>query len=211
MDHNETKDERKTGKRGKRRIAEPEFEGDFFVLPPDMEDDDAILHTVAPAADSPEAQAAAENVVLLEELVSPADKQPQDTDEETDATRVVTLLDDDEQDEPDVGDTRMVETESDEATAPVVLHPRARPKPKPVDEVEGQLKLDDWEEEPKLDEDWQERLRRTRQEQIEDFERRREKAGMKITGEEEQNDPVEEAPVPEEEEPESDELEDYGS
>ena len=71
------------------------------------------------------------------------------------------------------------------------------------------MKLEDWEEPPALGDDWQERLRRTRQEQMEDFERRREKAGgLKLSGEEEVNDPAEEPPAPTVEEPEE-ELEDY--
>ena len=95
------------------------------------------------------------------------------------------------------GDTVVV---SDNAPAPA---------PAPTDEVEGQMKLEDWEEPPALGDDWQERLRRTRQEQMEDFERRREKAGgLKLSGEEEVNDPAEEPPAPTVEEPEE-ELEDY--
>lgn len=187
----------RSSRRWKRRPVESYTEGDFFVLPPDMTDDEAILHTAA-AAEEPvqEVEPPADNVVSLEELAA---RRQAEIAEEMGHTKVVGDTDEPPAGES-TGDTR------------VVGDPPAAPEPpKPADEVEGQLKLDDWEDEPPvLGEDWQERLRRTRQEQIEDFERkRREKeAGLKLAGEEEINDPAEEPPAPPPE-PEEEELEDY--
>lgn len=182
--------------RWKRRPVESYTEGDFFVLPPDMTDDEAILHAAVPPAE-PQAQpeTPADNVVSLEELAA---RRQAEIAEEMGHTKVVEDAEESSAGDED-GDTRIV----GEKSTPSEPEPSA-------DEVEGQLKLDDWEEEPVLGEDWQERLRRTRQEQIEDFERkRREKdAGLKLTGEEEVNDPTEEPPAPLPE-PEEEELEDY--
>lgn len=214
MDHQEqngqTPEQKKpdnTNRRWKRRPVKPYMGDEFFVLPPDMSDDEAILHTVPTEKETPaEDGTTPDNVVPLEDLAA---RHQADVElaEELAGTRVMGEEEPEEEaEEEPVGSTRLVET------VPVKSRSRTRAK-KPVDEVEGQLKLDDWEEPPMLDEDWQERLRRTRQEQIEDFERRREKAGgLKLSGEEEHNDPVEEQPEPEQEpEDKEEELEDYSS
>lgn len=205
-DHSEQTPETKSGSiknRWKRRTEDPFMGDEFFVLPPDMEDDSAILHTVAAVPD----EVSQENVVPLEDM---ATRHQLDAEmaEELAGTRIVG-----EDSYEDTGllmadGTRMMET------MPVKSRVRQRNK-KTSDDVEGQIKLDDWEEQPTLDDDWQERLRRTRQEQIEDFERRLEKSGgLKFSGEEEQNDPVNEAELEPETEPEPEaepELEDYSS
>lgn len=193
-----------TSRRWKRREAGPYMGDDFFVLPPEMEDDQAILHTVAADNASPATGAAADRVVPLEDLAMRHQAEMELT-EEMAGTRVIGEVPDEAAGDAAAEHTRLVET------TPGTSHSRTR-APKPTDEVEGQLKLDDWEEPPTLDEDWQERLRRTRQEQIEDFERRREKAGgLKLSGEEEQNDPAEEEPEPEEETAGEEVLEDYSA
>ena len=188
----------KSGRFGRRKHQPAEYEpGEFFVLPPEMEDDEAILHVDKPAEEptSPE-MPQGENVVSLEELS--ARRQAETAEEPVGDTVVV---------DADLDKTRIAEDVSGDTV--VVSDNAPAPAPAPTDEVEGQMKLEDWEEPPALGDDWQERLRRTRQEQMEDFERRREKAGgLKLSGEEEVNDPAEEPPAPTVEEPEE-ELEDY--
>lgn len=188
----------KSGRFGRRKHQPAEYEpGEFFVLPPEMEDDEAILHVDKPAEEptSPEMPQGG-NVVSLEELS--ARRQAETAEEPVGDTVVV---------DADLDKTRIAEDVSGDTV--VVSDNAPAPAPAPTDEVEGQMKLEDWEEPPALGDDWQERLRRTRQEQMEDFERRREKAGgLKLSGEEEVNDPAEEPPAPTVEEPEE-ELEDY--
>lgn len=175
---------------------------EFFVLPPDMEDDEAILHVERQPEETPPVETPpGDNVVSLEELAARRQVEMAEEIAEEDLTETKVVEASEEAGEPDDdgGDTKVVGA----AQPP-------KKKTPPSDEVDGQLKMEDWEEPPTLDEDWQERLRRTRQEQIEDFERRREKSsgGLKLSGEEEQNDPAEELPPPPTEEPEE-ELEDY--
>ncbi len=206
-EHNEQTSKSKqsgSNRRWKRRSEHSHFSGDFFVLPPDVEDEIAIHHSKPPAE---EENMVADNVIDLKDLVA---RRQEELEEDGDLgeTKMIgegDAVDEEETEEP-IESTRLVTD-----AAPKTKKSRNK---KQADEVEGQIKLEDWEDPPMLDNDWQDRLRRTRQEQIEDFERRREKAGgLKLSGEEEDNDPAEEE-IPEEEPVEEEEeevLEDYTS
>lgn len=111
----------------------------------------------------------------------------------------------------DTAATRLVELPS---TVKTVTKPTAKPLPKPVetDEMDGQLKIDDYvddREEGESEADWEERLRKSRQEKIKTFRllHNDEVGGFKLSGdEEENNDPLEEPDTFED-----GELEDYNS
>ncbi len=88
----------RSSRRWKRRPVESYTEGDFFVLPPDMTDDEAILHTAA-AAEEPvqEVEPPADNVVSLEELAA---RRQAEIAEEMGHTKVVG-----DTDEPPAGES----------------------------------------------------------------------------------------------------------
>ncbi len=108
--------------------------------------------------------------------------------------------------------TRLVELPTGVKT---MTKPTMKPLPRQpeTDEMEGQLKMDDYvgeeQQEGESDEDWEERLRRTRQEKIKAFRLLRgdKGDGFKLSGEDEEvNDPSEEP-----DDFEDEELEDYSS
>ena len=108
--------------------------------------------------------------------------------------------------------TRLVELPAGVKT---VTKPTVKPLPRQpeTDEMEGQLKMDDYvgeeQQEGESDEDWEERLRRTRQEKVKAFRLLRgdKGDGFKLSGEDEEvNDPAEEP-----DDFEDEELEDYSS
>lgn len=200
-----------SARRWKRRRADDYKQGDFFVLPSDMTDDEAPLHVVEPPKETKP-----DNVVTLEELAArqqamrdsplPPDEAapppPQAKPDAPGGEEVFATAGESssvgeeafaqagepspirEEESPPAGEAPPIREE--ENTRIVEDPPARKAAPPPRDEVEGQIKLEDWDKVPeKPQEGWKDRLRRNRQEQIENFERRREQAkGLDLSGEE---------------------------